>query len=569
MHEQPPPVRGALFLAAIVGATATRGHGQSTGHWDYAHGDDWCIYAVHAVHTPMGQVLMWDECAHLPVDPECGPCACTICDSSGESATLWDPLRGTFTPAPNCAPSPCYDILCAGHAGLEDGSFLVAGASETSQNQTKLTHIFTAGGTWILKNALLSEDRYYPTLTTLANGQVLAVGGTQSALGGPVENPVEVYDPALDEWTVVATGPFPTCSDECLPFPPLESVFGFYPFTFLLPNGSIAVVGANQRPFSSGDPVCVDTLLLDLDLGASPPTGTWTSVQSFPQTFSAEVGSAVMYEPGKVLKCGGIAFDCDSALADDAIRRTARIDFNGPEPNWVELPQMTYPRKEHNLVILADGRVLAVGGKTSGQPFDGGGMAIKHAERIDPRLLFPLWTELAEMTHGRAHHSTALLLSDGKVLSAGETHTIQESTRGEIFTLPEDNLPAPVMSFVPAVIRYGTTFAIALSQFSPVSEDAIDQVTLLRLGAATHGFDQNQRFVPLSFTDNPLTPGLEATAPPTREIAPPGYYMLFVVSNQMVPSKGFYVQLTGHRRFPGNVVCRTGQTEVQCPSGLA
>ena len=64
----------------------------------------------------------------------------------------------------------------------------------------------------------------------------------------------------------------------------------------------------------------------------------------------------------------------------------------------------------------------------------------------------------------------------------------------------------------------------------------------MRLAAVTHAFDQNQRYVPLTFEvidDHSIEP----TAPVHANDAPPGYYMLFLVSNDGVPSVAKYVRL--------------------------
>ena len=59
-------------------------------------------------------------------------------------------------------------------------------------------------------------------------------------------------------------------------------------------------------------------------------------------------------------------------------------------------------------------------------------------------------------------------------------------------------------------------------------------MSLVRLGASTHGFNQNQRFLPLAFTQN--TGSLSVTAPANSNLAPPGDYMLFLVDTNGVPS---------------------------------
>ncbi|MCY1145751.1 DUF1929 domain-containing protein, partial [Actinoplanes sp. Pm04-4] len=61
------------------------------------------------------------------------------------------------------------------------------------------------------------------------------------------------------------------------------------------------------------------------------------------------------------------------------------------------------------------------------------------------------------------------------------------------------------------------------------------------LADVTHGVDQGQRYVPLKFTTSGTT--ITATGPPSGGVAPPGYYMLFVVDANGVPSVAKMVQV--------------------------
>ena len=67
------------------------------------------------------------------------------------------------------------------------------------------------------------------------------------------------------------------------------------------------------------------------------------------------------------------------------------------------------------------------------------------------------------------------------------------------------------------------------------------KVNLIRLGAVTHGFDMDQRFVPLESFQTGFQ--VQINAPEDGSIAPPGYYMLFLVSNEGVPSEAAIVKL--------------------------
>jgi hypothetical protein len=69
----------------------------------------------------------------------------------------------------------------------------------------------------------------------------------------------------------------------------------------------------------------------------------------------------------------------------------------------------------------------------------------------------------------------------------------------------------------------------------------VADVTWLRPGSVTHAFNQNQRINRLAFT--PTDGGLEVTAPATSNLAPPGYYMLFLLSDEGVPSEAAFVKL--------------------------
>ena len=81
----------------------------------------------------------------------------------------------------------------------------------------------------------------------------------------------------------------------------------------------------------------------------------------------------------------------------------------------------------------------------------------------------------------------------------------------------------------PATAGYGQSVAIASAQASTIAK-----VGLVRLGAPTHSEDQGQRYVPLSFSVAGTT--ITATSPATSDIAPAGYYMLFVTDAAGVPS---------------------------------
>jgi Galactose oxidase-like, Early set domain/Bacterial Ig domain len=151
----------------------------------------------------------------------------------------------------------------------------------------------------------------------------------------------------------------------------------------------------------------------------------------------------------------------------------------------------------------------------------------------------------------RQYHSLALLLPDGRVLSAGGgiCGTCDAvgylAKNAEIFSPPylfqADGTPAPRPSIegAPASTTYGGTMTIATSDPA-----AIRKVALVRLGAVTHSNNMEQRFIPLSYTAGATS--LDARSPADANIAPPGIYMLFIIDANGVPSVARMVNVHGN-----------------------
>jgi hypothetical protein len=148
----------------------------------------------------------------------------------------------------------------------------------------------------------------------------------------------------------------------------------------------------------------------------------------------------------------------------------------------------------------------------------------------------------------RQYHSTALLLPDGRVLSSGGgiCGTCDQvgylAKNAEIFSPPylfqaDGTLaPRPTIDTAPTSTSYGASLEISTG--NPAS---IRKVALVRLGAVTHSNNMEQRYVPLSFTAG--TTSLTASAPANVNVAPPGFYMLFIIDADGVPSVARMVSL--------------------------
>jgi hypothetical protein len=268
---------------------------------------------------------------------------------------------------------------------------------------------------------------------------------------------------------------------------------------------------------------------------------------------------SVMYESGKVLFIGG-GQDPGTQLPTNL---TETIDLNQADPKWQPTTTpMNFARRQHNATILPDGTVLVTGG-TQGIPglpanefwqaFDNldKGAPVHEAELWDPAT--GKWTIMAEEATDRCYHSIALLLPDGRVLSAGggeynpgnpklppnQTNPPGDSHKdAQLYSPPYlMNGPRPQILVAPTEINYGESFDVTVG-----ATDVIAKVSWIRLGSVTHSNNQNQLLNFLTFTQ--IAGKVTIEAPANANIAPPGHYMLFVLNGQGIPSIGHIARIS-------------------------
>jgi hypothetical protein len=284
----------------------------------------------------------------------------------------------------------------------------------------------------------------------------------------------------------------------------------------------------------------------------TPGTWTWQSIGTSP----FDGYSAVMYRPDKIMKSGSFAVPgFNGANLFNTSARTAVLDMTQASPAWRETSAMNYPRAYQNLTMLPDGAVLASGGTTTSDGTDIT-KAVLPAEIWDPNT--ETWKVVASLHNGREYHSTALLLPDGRVLMAGGGQLpgspAVDETNAEIYSPPYLFKGArPTISSVQTQVLYGSSFTVTTPDAASISS-----VALVRTPSVTHGFDMNGRYVPLSFSKG--SGELTVQAPANGNITPPGYYMLFIVNSNGVPSVASFV------RFPAPW---EDATPPSAPTGLA
>ena len=187
---------------------------------------------------------------------------------------------------------------------------------------------------------------------------------------------------------------------------------------------------------------------------------------------------------------------------------------------------VTGGRKLHNATLLADGKVLVTGGsRGTADPNTQPKNPAYESEMWDPAT--GTWTQMASLTTIRGYHSIALLLPDARVLSAGGDFG---GASAEIYSPPYlFNGARPTITSAPTNITYGQSFFVGTPDAASISK-----VTLIALSSVTHGFNMSQRINRPAFSQ--ASDGLNVTAPSNPNNTPPGYYMLFILNSNGVPS---------------------------------
>ena len=491
---------------AAVAAAAVTGDEGEVGQWGPVI--DWPVVGIHMALLQNGKVLAYDSSAdQLGVD-----------DHSFTRATVWDPTSGSHVDAMLTG----FNIFCSGLAHLMDGTLFTAGGNKNAAlDGLPNSYTFDEETNAWDRGPDMAEERWYPSVTPLNNGEMLVTDGIEGRVDAPEVRKTD--------------GSFRALSTASRDLP-------LYPWVDVAPNG---------RAFVSGP----STTMRSLDTSG---TGSWTGLGQR-DTISRSYGSHALYDVGKILVAGG----------GPSTPSATTINLNGSTPQVAPTAPMENGRRQHNLTVLADGTVLATGGNSSGESLVDLDAAVYAAELWDPTT--GEWTTLDSMQVTRQYHSSALLLPDGRVLSAGggicgDCNAVGYLARNaEIFTPPylfkDDGSGElalrPEITSAPGVVSYGNSFSVGTPQAG-----SIDKLAMMRLGAVTHSVNMEQRYVPLEFAASGGS--LVAETPANPNIAPPGVYMLFAIDSNGVPSVAKMVRIEGSA--PGPLAPTITDTDPNSPS---
>lgn len=507
------------------------------------------IIPIHLMNFPDGRVLSFN--------------------TSPKIHYIWDPAKGTgpdaFSRGVNVIGTTAENnIFCSGQILLPPetpnagkalsigGTLNNVGPVTLGMGKTEVTVIDPRTNSFSNTPSMV-YPRWYPTAVTLLNKETLVLGGriapSSNDTGGLIKQEVASTPEVRGingNWRTLAN----TTSNEAYG---LSNGSWYYPQAWIHPRGGVFILTHNTAMFH-----------------LNPTGGGTLSKYTNNVEASSQLLASIMYEQGKILSIRNG-------------RRAVLIDINTPNtsdnPVIRDTGYLQKDRKYGSLTVLADGSVWAHGGGSDVIQADT--LSITNAyngshyvsELWNPvgktadELRTLTWTPAAESdlawatlppdatslnkynipTRGgrvraaRLYHSNALLLKDGSVLTGGGgTPGPVNNLNAEIYYPPylfdaKDNFipPANRPTFTSdhaAIVKPGDSFMVSINSPSQY----LTKVTLVRVGAATHNFNNETRFVKVALTRlNSLT--LNVTIP-TKETVPPGYYMLFAWNGSNVPS---------------------------------
>ena len=527
-----PTIRGGVQRSQAVGDPP-----QTIGAWTGRISTPGL--AINSILLPTGKVLWF---AYPEKDTwYAARTGGNIQDVNWAEAYVFDPATGVSVrrdPPIDPGTGRPFNIWCAGQTLLRDGRVAVAGGNFRYYGQDGVTKyrgldvVLTFNPfneTWTYQGRM-GDGRWYPTLTELADGRVAIVAGLNRAGDGNDED-IDLFTPSPDlngVGTIQKVG---------------TQGFGLYPHMFLAPDGNLRTIGPQK----------VNSHIIN--------TTTWSVANTAPLPFRREWGAATLLPSGPagpttLLVQGGS--DIDASQTPDGGYGTAPATKSTILVNLASGAQTAGPptiqaRSHLNTRILPDGSLLAIGGGIGAE--DGGLYAgpVKTAELYNPATR--TWTETNPQVDARTYHSTALVIPDGRVISMGDDRKEVSDNGplgGQLRTVEYYSPPylykgaRPAISSAPGGAPYNVPVGIGTPDAAGVAK-----AVLLKLGATTHATDADQRSLELPVTQ--VANGIQFTTPSNPNAAPPGYYMLFLVNGQGVPSVASMVRIDSSLPAPSPI----------------
>jgi hypothetical protein len=466
------------------------------------------VAGITTVLLNTGNVLFWTYDPSHYHDPD---------NSHIGVSYLWDPTSrtGIFLTTPE-------NIWCGGQTILADGRVFLAGGNLRYPDPTAphgeqgwkgglSTYTFNPAASSFIKQPEMAKGRWYPSVTQLADNTAIISSGFDETGSEQVNQVIERFTPSAGMNGVGALASVSTMNTT-----------GLYPFQYVLPSGSMLQAGPERSS---------SNLL-------QPGTWTWTRLPNLLYEHGG-YANGISYTDASVLPVSQLVM---IAGGETGSSNNEWLDSYNLAAGWRDYPKWNRQRHNANTIILPDGKLLTVGGNSANSNY-GGTLFTAELYSGPANDVNGAWIEVASHSIPAAYHSSAILLPDATVLLSEDDRDLSALAaakhRVQIYSPPYlFRGPRPTMS-APAELVRGQPFAITANMQAPRS---IASAVLIAPAAVTHGNDMHQRFIKLPITVE--GGAITATVPASAALAPPGYYMLFIVDSQGVPSIAQFVRVT-------------------------
>ncbi|XP_048444520.1 aldehyde oxidase GLOX1-like [Pyrus x bretschneideri] len=526
----------SLFILSFqFSLTTTRAAG---GKWQLLQ-QNVGISAMHMQLLYNDRVIMFDRTDFGKSNLSLPNGTCVRNDCTAHSAE-YDVTTNTVRPL-----TVQSDIWCSSGSVAPNGNLIQTGGYDIGERRVRVFEPCT-GCDWKEYENTLGVNRWYATDHILPDGRQIIIGGRR-------QFNYEFY-PKTESSNHVYSFPFLVQTND----PNEEN--NLYPYVFLNVDGNLFIFANNRA------------ILFDYVMNKvvkTYPQIPGGDPRSYPST-----GSAVLLPlrnlttpsiEAEVLVCGGAPkgsyIKAIKGTFVEALNTCGRIKINDPKPQWV-VETMPQARVMSDMLLLPDGTVLIINGASFGTA----GWELGQNPVLEPLVYRPdnavgsRFEKPNPASIPRMYHSTAVLLRDGRVLVGGSNPHDKYELADELFptelrleAFSPDYLDAKYSKLRPRIvdpksqakISYGKKLFIRFSLKGSMATNLV-MVTIVAPSFNTHSFSMNQRLLVLAAETvkkvGTMTYQVQVTTPGSGNLAPSGYYLLYVV-HQQIPSEGIWVQI--------------------------